>query len=81
MHHLNEIQPQLDTFCKKYERFLVIMGYFKANVSEPTLTAFCTLFKLKNLAKEPTCYKNPENPSCVELFLTVCAGSFLNTCI
>ena len=32
---------------------------------------------LKNLVKEPTCYKNPNNPSCINLFLTNCA----NTCV
>ena len=47
--------------------------------SERTLTAFCTLFKFKNLIKESTCYKNPNNPSCIDLFLTNCARSFHNT--
>ena len=31
--------------------------------------------------KEPTCYKNPENPSCIDLFLTNCPRSFHNTCL
>lgn len=38
------------------------MGEFNANIFEPTLKSFCVRFKLKNLVKEPTCYKNPENP-------------------
>ena len=50
---------------------MLVLGDFDANISEPTLTSFCTLFKLKNLVKEPTCYKNPNNPSCIDLFLTV----------
>ena len=29
--------------------------------------------------KEPTCYKNPENPSYIDLFLTNCPKSFHNT--
>ena len=78
--HLNQIQAQLEIFCKNYEH-LLILGDFNANISEPTLTSFCTLFKLKNLAKEPTCYKNPNNPSCIDLFLTNCARSFHNTCV
>ena len=60
---------------------MLILGDFNANISEPTLTSFCTLFKLKNLVKEPTCYKNPNNPSCIDLFLTDCARSFHNTCV
>ena len=55
------------------------MGDFINNISEPTLTSFCTLFKLKNLAKEPTCYKNPNNPSFIDLFLTNRARSFHKT--
>ena len=52
-----------------------------ADVSDPSMTSFCTLFKLKSIAKEPTCYKNPENPSCIDLFLTNCPRSFQNTCL
>lgn len=45
------------------------MGEFNTNIFEPTLKSFCVRFKLKNLVKKPTCYKNPENPSCINLFL------------
>ena len=31
-------------FCKSYEH-LLLMGDFNANISEPTLTSSCTLFK------------------------------------
>ena len=31
---------------------------------------FCESYKLKSLIKQPTCFKNPENPSCIDLFLT-----------
>ena len=51
-----------------------------AYISEPTLTSFCTLFKIKNLVKEPTWYKNPDNPNCIDLFLINSARSFHNTC-
>ena len=79
-HHLNEIQTQLEFFYKNYER-LLIMGDFNANISEPLLTPFCTLFKLKNLVKEPTCYKNPNSTSFnnIDLLLTNYSRSFHNT--
>ena len=51
---------------------------FNADVSDPW-KIFCTLFKLKNIVKELTCYKNPENPSCIDLFLTSCPRSLHNT--
>ena len=47
-----------------------MIGNFKVNIPEPTLTSFCTLFKFKNLIKEQTCYKNPNNSGCIDLFLT-----------
>ena len=31
--------------------------------------------------KEPTCYKNPENSSCIDILLTNCPRSFHNTCL
>ena len=31
---------------------------------------FRELFNFKNLVKDPTCYKNPDNPSCIDLILT-----------
>ena len=57
------------------------MGDFNANISEPTLTSFFTLFKLKNLVKEIICSKNPDDPDCIDLFLTNGASSFYNTCV
>ena len=45
------------------------MSDFNANISEPKPTSFCTLFKFANLVKEPTCYKNPNNCSCIDIIL------------
>ena len=77
-YHLNQIQAQLEIFCKNYEHLLIMVD-FNGYISERTRTAFCTLFKFKNLIKELTYYKNPNNPSCIDLFLTNCARSFHNT--
>ena len=33
----------------------------------------------RNLVKEPTCFKNPENPTCIDLILTNKPLSFKNT--
>ena len=57
------------------------MGDFNVVVSDPSVTSFCTLFKLKSIVKGRTCYKNPENHSCIDLFLTNCPRSFHNTCL
>ena len=57
------------------------MRNFDVDVSDPSMTSFCTIFKLKSIVKESTCYKSPENPSCIDLFLTNCPRSFNNTCL
>ena len=57
------------------------MGSLNANISEPKLTFFWTLYKLKNLVKEPTFYKNPNTPNCIDLFLTDRTKRFHNTCV
>ena len=38
--------------------------------SNLSLTDFCELYNLKNLITERTCYKNPNNPSLVDIILT-----------
>ena len=78
--HLQQLQKQLEASSERYEHFLII-GDFNADVSDHSVTSFCTPFKLKSIVKEPTCYKNPENPSCIDLFLTNCPRNFHNTCL
>lgn len=53
-----------------------MMGDFNANISESALTSLCNLFKFTNRDKKPTCYKNPNNPSYIDIILTNCARSF-----
>ena len=43
------------------------------------LRDFLDEYHTKNLVKEPTCFKNPENPSCVDLFITNFPRSFMKT--
>ena len=38
--------------------------------------SFCTINNLKYIIKEPTCYKNPYNPTCIDLILTNCPKNF-----
>ena len=37
---------------------------------EDAMNVFCTTYNFKNLVKEPTCYKNADNPSCIDLIIT-----------
>ena len=42
---------------------------------------FCIRFNLISLIKDPTCYKNPDNPSYIDLMLTNSPRSFQNSCV
>ena len=76
--HLWQIHQQVGVSSERYENF-PIMGDFNADVSDSSMTLFCTLFKLKSIVEESTCYKNPENPSCIDLLLINYPRSFHNT--
>ena len=41
-----------------------------------TMKLFCSSDNLKNLINEPTCFKNMDNPSCIDLALTNKSRSF-----
>ena len=41
--------------------------------------SFCETYNLQNLVKDPTCYKNPSKPTCIDLILTNFPKSFQHT--
>ena len=45
-------------------------GDFNSEMKEGPVQVFCDTYNLKCLVKEPTCYKNMDNPSCIALILT-----------
>ena len=52
-----------------YDNF-ILLGHFNAEPNEACMEYFCINYSLFNLIKEPTCFKNTENPSCIDLILT-----------
>ena len=64
-HHLHHLGKGLDNYIGNYDNIL-LLGDFSSEFSEPSLNDFCDIYNLK----KPTCYKNPGNPSCIDLFLT-----------
>ena len=50
-----------------------------SETSETALRNFCDLYKLKNLLRELTCFKYPDNTSCIDLFQTNCSRKFQDT--
>ena len=49
---------------------LLLMGDFNVNTSELNMRDFCDSYGFKSLIKVATCFKHPENPSCIDLILT-----------
>ena len=75
MHHLSK---GLDNYIRNYDNIL-LLGDFNSEFSEPCLNNFCDIYNLKSLVKEPTCFKNPDSPSCIDLFLTNIPRTFQGT--
>ena len=78
--HLETIGKGLDLYLPNYDNVL-LFGDFNSEPSENDLLHFCELYNLKNIVKEPTCFKNYDNPSCIDLILTNKQKSFQNTTI
>ena len=76
LHHLNK---GLDVYLKSYDDIL-IMRDLNSEVSENCLNGFCNVNSLKTHNRAPTCFKNPKNPSCIDLFLTSRQQCFQQTC-
>ena len=48
---------------------------------ENALTSFCNKYNLKTLIDNPTCYKNPSNPTYFDIILTKRNNTFSNTSV
>ena len=68
-HHLSSTGKNLDLLSGNYEN-IFLMADFNADMENINLKNFCDLYNFKNLIKEPTCFKNPVNPTCIDFMLT-----------
>ena len=78
--HLENLHEGLALYSSKYEYFIVL-GDFNVGMDNSDVTVFCDTYDFKCLIKEPTCYKNPENPSCIDLILTNNPKYFQSSCV
>lgn len=60
---------KFDCLSAKFEN-IILLGDFNSCRDDSPVIAFCETYKLCNLVKHSTCYKNPQNPLCIVLFLT-----------
>ena len=68
----------LHVYLKHYNN-LLFLGDLNSELKDSCLNDFSKVNNLKSLNKEPTCFKNPNNPSCINLFLKNCSRYFQNT--
>ena len=68
----------LDLYSVHYEN-TILLGDFNVSIDDPYMESFWELYRFKSLIKE--CFKNLENPSCIDLILTNSPYSFQNSCI
>ena len=78
--HLRSLGKSLDTVLTNFDQ-VFLMGDFNAEEANFHIKDFCNLYKLKNLNKVPTCFKNLGNPKTIELLLKNSVHSFQNSCI
>ena len=78
--HMHHLSKGLDIYMNKYDNIL-FLGGFNSERSGSYLNEnyFFNVYNLRNIIKEPTCFMNPYNPWCIDLFLTNRPRCFQNT--
>ena len=65
--HLAALEKFLHLHSWKTKKVL-ILGDFNTGVNKQYMQSFCETYDLKSLQKQPNCYKNPNSPTCIDLF-------------
>ena len=76
--HLAELSKSTDLDLTKYDQ-LLSLGDFNAGVEDSAIKIFCSSYNLTSMLNKPTCFKNPDKPSCIDPILTNYPGSFKNS--
>ena len=74
------LSKNIDIYTTKYDN-LLFLGDFNAGLEDASIKNFCLAYSLTSMINKPTCYKNPEKSSCIDLILTNCPRSFQNSCV
>ena len=73
--HLNCIGRNLDSHLGQYENFILMVD-FNVKPSDANMKNFCHIYGCKSIVKDKTCFKNPINPTCIDLIITNRPKSF-----
>ena len=75
--HLRKKELSIDLLSNKYQN-LLILGDLNCEINKSSMPTFCESLDLKILINSPTCFKNPENPKCIDHMLTNRSNQFQN---
>ena len=60
----------------------ILLGDFNSEPCEQPMRDFChVVYNCQNIIKDKTCFKNPRNPLCIDLFIMNRAKSFQNSTV
>ena len=79
--HLSNVTASLDKLCTNYENIIILLGGFNVEVKEKNISDFISTYNLKSLVKQKTCFKNPNNQSCIDLIVTNSPRSFQDSSV
>ena len=78
--HLRALSEKLDIYSTSYDSF-IILGDFNVEMEKQQIKEFCDNYSLKSLIRQPTSYKSPSDPTCIDLILTNAPQKFQSTCV
>ena len=76
--HLDSLSKSIDSLSSKYDNF-ILLGNFNSCIENSPMKTLGEIYKLRNLINEPTCFKNRDNPTCIDSILAYKPFSFKNT--
>ena len=78
--HIDAISKTLvlhSSTCSK----IILLGDFNTEIDEQQMQSFYDNYSLKSLIRQPTCCKNFEKPTCIDLILTNMPHCFQSKCV
>ena len=67
--HLHCLSREIDFYSSKYDN-CIVLGDLNTEIANAFLEKFYASYIFKRFIKEPTCFKNVDNLSCLDLILT-----------
>ena len=66
--YLKHASKEIDSLVSQYKNIIVLKDFNFETIEEP-MSTFCHVHTLEHLKKEPTCIKDPEKPTGIDVIL------------